>query len=442
MKSWTATPWTPLPGHAPAPTLYDTRLARTEALPEAPAAGLYVCGITPYDATHMGHAATYVAFDLLHRALRDAGQEVTYVQNVTDVDDPLLERAEATGVDWRELAAEQTELFRTDMRALNVLPPAHYIGATEAVEWIVPWVETMLQRGTAYRVPGGPDEHGVPQPDGDVYFDVRAAADTEHDPARWFLGRVSGYTEEQMRPLFAERGGDPQRPGKRDPFDPLLWRVHRDGEPSWDGAALGRGRPGWHIECTVIADRFLGMPYTVQGGGSDLRFPHHEMGAGHAFAVTGQEMALRYAHTGMVGLDGEKMSKSRGNLVLVSTLRQRGEDPRAIRLAILAHHYREDWFWTDELLERSRERLRTWRQALQAAREAELTGPREGEAEADESPARRLLRQVRERLGDDLDAPGALRAVDAWADQALRGEGAGQAGLVRDLIAARLGVAL
>jgi len=247
MKSWTATPWTPLPGHAPAPTLYDTRLARTEALPEAPTAGLYVCGITPYDATHMGHAATYVAFDLLHRALRDAGQEVTYVQNVTDVDDPLLERAEATGVDWRELAAEQTELFRTDMRALNVLPPAHYIGATEAVEWIVPWVETMLQRGTAYRVPGGPDEHGVPQPDGDVYFDVRAAADTEHDPARWFLGRVSGYTDEQMRPLFAERGGDPQRPGKRDPFDPLLWRVHRDGDPSWDGAALGRGPPGWHI---------------------------------------------------------------------------------------------------------------------------------------------------------------------------------------------------
>lgn len=440
MKAWSAPvlPETDVRGTAAVPQLFDTRLDRTVTLPEAESAGLYVCGITPYDATHMGHAATYVAFDLLHRALLDAGQRVVYVQNVTDVDDPLLERAEATGVDWRDLAREQTDLFRADMEALAVLPPEQYIGATESVEWIVPWVQRMLEDGTAYRVPGWTDDEGTVHPDGDVYFDVRAAADRTNDPRRWYLGYVSGYTEEQMAPLFAERGGDPQRPGKRDPFDPLLWRAAREGEPSWEGGDLGPGRPGWHIECTVIAERFLGTPYTIQGGGSDLRFPHHEMGAGHAFAMTGQEMARHYAHTGMVGLDGEKMSKSLGNLVLVSTLRRDGVDPRAIRLAILANHYRTDWSWSDDLLSAAKERLDRWSRALEAARYAE---PSEG-AESDE--ALTVAAGVREALGRDLDAPAALRIVDAWAEDVLHGGPASAAdpAPVSDVVALRLGVTL
>ncbi|MFW6188131.1 MAG: cysteine--1-D-myo-inosityl 2-amino-2-deoxy-alpha-D-glucopyranoside ligase [Actinomycetota bacterium] len=426
MKAWSARPVPDLPGEAPLPVVQDTRLRRRTALPRQDRAGLYVCGITPYDATHMGHAATYVAFDLLHRAWLDAGTPVDYVQNVTDVDDPLLERAEATGVDWRELAAEQTELFRTDMAALNVLPPQHYVGATEAVDDIVPAVERLVARGLAYPVPGSGGE-----PDGDVYFDVEAAgALPAGDDGGWSLGDVSHLSPEQMLPLFAERGGDPQRPGKRHRLDPLLWRAQRPGEPSWDGGSLGAGRPGWHIECSLIALRHLPAPFTVQGGGSDLVFPHHEMGAGHCWALTGRPMARHFLHTGMVGLDGEKMSKSRGNLVLVSQLRAQGVDPAAIRTAILAHRYSEDWSWTDLVLAGAVARVDAWRRALAVA-PAGTAGP--------------LREAVRAALADDLDAPSALACLDAWAAGALTGAGAGSAQdaqQVRELVEARLGVVL
>ena len=435
MKSWSARPVPQLPGTAPVPSVHDTRLRRRVRLPETPRVGLYVCGITPYDATHMGHAATYVAFDLLNRAWRDAGQDVTYVQNVTDVDDPLLERAAATGVDWRELAREQTDLFRADMSALNVVAPEHYVGATESVEWIVPAVESLVERGLAYRVPGTTDAEGVHGPDGDVYFDVHTAGRLRReDPDAWVLGEICGLSREEMLPLFAERGGDPDRPGKRDPLDPLLWRVHRDGEPSWDGGSLGTGRPGWHIECSLISLRFLPAPFTVQGGGSDLTFPHHDMGAGHSYALSGKPMAEHFVHTAMVGLDGEKMSKSKGNLVLVSALRESGVDPAAIRLAILASHYRTDWFWSDELLRQAQHRLAAWRAA--AAR------PLTAGADA-------LLEAVRAALAEDLDAPAALAAMDAWAARntagaAARGAGASREdnSLARELVEARLGVIL
>ncbi|MEF3121818.1 cysteine--1-D-myo-inosityl 2-amino-2-deoxy-alpha-D-glucopyranoside ligase [Kocuria flava] len=420
MRAWSARPVPDLPGEAPLPVVQDTRLRRAVALPRQERASLYVCGITPYDATHMGHAATYVAFDLLHRAWLDAGTPVDYVQNVTDVDDPLLERAAATGADWRELAAEQTELFRTDMAALNVLPPQHYVGATESVAWIVPAVEQLLERGTAYRVPGTGGE-----PDGDVYFDVEAAGGQA-----WTLGEISGLDAEQMLPLFAERGGDPERPGKRHRLDPLLWRAARDGEPSWDGGGLGPGRPGWHIECSLIALHHLPAPFTVQGGGSDLVFPHHEMGAGHCSALTGRPMAEHFLHTGMVGLEGEKMSKSRGNLVLVSRLRAEGVEPAAIRTAILAHRYREDWSWTALGLATAVARLDTWRRAL-------------GVAPA--GSAAPLLERVRAALAEDLDAPAALAALDDWAAAALTGTArasAEDAELVRALVEARLGIVL
>jgi L-cysteine:1D-myo-inositol 2-amino-2-deoxy-alpha-D-glucopyranoside ligase len=409
----------------PALRLFDTTAHGVVSLQADGRQSMYVCGITPYDATHMGHAASYVAFDLLNRAWRDGGQQVSYVQNVTDVDDPLLERATLTGVDWRELAESQIELFRTDMQALNVLPPDHYIGAVEAMPLIVPAIERLLRQGLAYRVNGTPGE-----PDGDVYYDVEAAGKHAVDVDAWTLGAVSGLPEPEMLELFAERGGDPGRAGKRQALDPLLWRVARDGEPSWPGGELGEGRPGWHIECTVIAQEYLPAPFTVQGGGSDLVFPHHEMGAGHAYSLSGVPLAKHFTHAGMVGLDGEKMSKSKGNLVLVSKLRAAGEEPAAIRLAILAHHYRSDWSWTDEGFTDAKQRLDRWRSAL-AATPADSAAP--------------LLEDMRSALGNDLDAPAALAAVDRWADLALAGHAepsAADQALVRDTVDALLGVEL
>ncbi|MCU1572306.1 MAG: L-cysteine:1D-myo-inositol 2-amino-2-deoxy-alpha-D-glucopyranoside ligase [Micrococcaceae bacterium] len=452
MKSWKTRPVPVLPGSMPPLKLQETSSGRLQPLPADRPASLYVCGITPYDATHMGHAATYVAFDLLNRAWRDTGVSVQYVQNVTDVDDPLLERAERDGVDWRDLAAQQTDLFRADMEALNVLPPNSYIGAVEAIEWIVPRIEELVAGGVAYTVPG--DDGG---PAGDVYFSVDAAlapatgAETaSHEAhgadgaaheadgdgvsgnrvdAAWWLGQVSRLSTEDMLPLFAERGGDPDRQGKRNPLDPLLWRVARSGEPSWEGGSLGAGRPGWHIECTVISQRFLPSPFTVQGGGSDLIFPHHEMGAGHAYALQHVPMAEHYAHTGMVGLDGEKMSKSKGNLVLVSRLRADGVEPAAIRLAILAHHYRSDWFWTDAVLAEAQQRLARWRAALSGA--------------ADGSAAS-VITEVRAALAQDLDAPRALAALDRWAAAATAAApgSTSDAALVSDAVEALLGVVL
>ncbi|NYD79852.1 cysteine--1-D-myo-inosityl 2-amino-2-deoxy-alpha-D-glucopyranoside ligase [Arthrobacter cupressi] len=399
MKSWTSRPVPELPGAMPPLRLFDTVKDAVVDIPVRAEQSLYVCGITPYDATHMGHAASYVAFDLLNRAWRDGGQRVAYVQNVTDIDDPLLERATATGVDWRELAASQIELFHTDMAALNVLAPDHYVGAVESIELIVPAVEKLLADGLAYRVDGADGE-----PDGDVYYDVDEAGKRSDSEEAWRLGDVSGLSEADMLPLFAERGGDPARPGKRNALDPLLWRVAREGEPSWPGASLGEGRPGWHIECTVIAREYLPAPFTVQGGGSDLVFPHHEMGAGHAWSIGGVPLARHYAHAGMVGLDGEKMSKSLGNLVLVSRLRAAGEEAPAIRLAILANHYRSDWSWTAEGFAAAKERLALWRAARDAAPAGTVAA---------------LLVRMRGELAEDLNAPGALAAVDEWAALAL-----------------------
>ncbi len=386
------------------------------------AASLYVCGITPYDATHLGHANTYVQFDLLVRYWLACGVQVNYVQNVTDIDDPLLERAEATGADWRELAEEQTELFRQDMAALSVIPPNSYLGAVEMIPAIVEDVERLAELGIAYRVPAE-DADGD-----DYYFDI-AEAESRTD---WRLGSVGGYDRPTMDSLFGERGGDPQRPGKRDRLDPLLWRARREGEPEWDGGALGRGRPGWHIECSVIARRHLPAPFTVQGGGSDLRFPHHEFSAAHATAADGVALAERYMHTGMVGLDGEKMSKSKGNLVLVSQLRARGEDPQAVRTLLLSHHWRTDWSYTDADLALASGRLQRWKQALQRAPEQ---NPGESAEEPDE-----LQYALMSILALDLNAPAALDQLDMWAEGHLAAQTS--RARVRDVVLALLGIDL
>jgi L-cysteine:1D-myo-inositol 2-amino-2-deoxy-alpha-D-glucopyranoside ligase len=390
-------------GRAPVVAIHDTASGRLiQTRPEG-RARLYVCGITPYDATHMGHAATYVAFDLLNRAWRDAGLDVCYVQNVTDVDDPLLERAQQTGADWQQLAEEQTELFRADMEALRSLTPDAYVGAVESIPLAVSLVQRLRERGFVYDV------------DGDLYFSAHA------DP---HFGRVSGLDEQQMVQVFPDRGGDPDRPGKKHPLDWLLWRAARPGEPAWD-SELGRGRPGWHVECSSIALEHLGESFDVQGGGSDLVFPHHEMSASEGRAATGEPFARAYMHAGMVGFEGEKMSKSRGNLVFVSRLRAGGTDPMAIRLALLAHHYRSDWEWTQADLDRAESRLERWRAATRRTSTVE---------------ARDLVADVRRRLADDLDTPAALEAVDAWA-ASTSGDGEG-CGDVCDLLDARLGVLL
>src|SRR6266511_805312 len=353
MDSWSAPDLPSLPGTGRTLAMFDS--ARQGVSPTA-AASMYVCGITPYDATHLGHAATMIAFDLVNRAWRDAGLPVRYVQNVTDIDDPLLERAAHDGEDWVVLGMRETALFREDMEALRILPPTHYVGAVESVPQIAAEVARLLDLGAAYRLDDGTD---------DVYFDVAAAPR---------FGYESNLSRPEMLRLAAERGGGP-------------------------------GRPGWHIECAAIALRLLGPTIEVQGGGNDLLFPHHECSAAHAEVLTGcHPFASHYVHAGMIGLHGEKMSKSKGNLVFVSRLRADRVDPMAVRLALLADHYRTDRQWTDDLLKAGEQRLSRWREAVAAA-----SGP-SGAA---------VLAAVRERLAADLDTPGALAVVDAWVDALL-----------------------
>ena len=409
MRSWPTSDLPTLPVRGPAVALHDTSTGGlVTPRPEGPAR-MYVCGITPYDATHIGHAATYVGFDLLHRAWRNAGLEVLYVQNVTDVDDPLLERATKVGADWVELAERETELFRQDMTALRVLPPTHYVGAVESIPLVIELIQRLQAAGAVYAV------------EDDLYFSVTA------DPA---FGEESGMSREEMLRIFPERGGDPDREGKKDPLDCVVWRGERPDEPAWD-SPFGRGRPGWHIECSAIALDLLGATFDVQGGGSDLVFPHHEMCANEAQVATGQRFAQVYAHAGMVAYDGEKMSKSRGNLVFVSHLRYSDVDPMAIRLSLLRHHYRSDWEWEDAELWASVDTLAQWRRAFALHAGA---------------PAAPVVDEVLAALADDLDAPRACAAIDAWVPATLGDHGMadvsdpGAADAVATLVDAALGI--
>ncbi len=423
MESWRSASVPELPGRAPELRIRDTASGELAVAAAGRAATLYACGITPYDATHIGHAATFIAWDLLVRAWRDSGHEVIYVQNVTDVDDPLLERATRDGEDWRELARREIDLYRADMTALRLLAPASLVGAVEALGIIERFNQLLADHGALYDL------------DGDTYF-ARSS-----DPA---FGTVSGLDPATMIELSADRGGDPARPGKKDPLDALVWLAARPGEPSWD-SELGRGRPGWHVECAAIATEDLGAVFDVQAGGSDLVFPHHELSASHARVAGGggPMFARRFAHAGMVRLDGEKMSKSLGNLVFVSALRSAGIDPMAIRLSVLAHHYRGDWDWTDAGLAAAADRLARWRRAVAVGGgDSAGQGPGPGPGTGPEPAGEAVLAGVRERMADDLDAPGALAIVDRWADAVLTGSAAPGASLVRDLADALLGVAL
>ena len=348
--------------------LYDTARQEVVAFQPGPLVTMYTCGITPYDSTHIGHAATYLAYDVLQRRLRDLGHETRVVRNITDVDDPLLDRARLLGVHYLDLAAAETARFQEDMRVLDVLPSFAEPRATSAIADIRGFIGMVLDVGHAYQAGGA------------VYFDVSTFPR---------FGQVSHLDEATMLALSAERGGNPDDPHKRHPLDFVLWQPSSSGEPSWE-SLWGPGRPGWHIECSTLALRELGTTIDLHGGGSDLVFPHHECEAAQSEAVTGEPFVRHWMHTAMVGLDGIKMSKSLGNLVFVSDLLKEWE-PAAIRLAIVGQHYRHDWDWTGELLPEAAARLVRWRRA----------GPGEGG-----------LDDARAALDDDLDTQGAIRAVD------------------------------
>lgn len=352
--------------------LYDT--AKREVVPFEPASSIvtmYTCGITPYDSTHLGHAATYLTYDVLQRRLRDMGYETRCVRNITDVDDSILPKARELGVHYLDLAASEMARFDADMETLGMLPPWSEPRATSAIADIRGFIGMVLDRGFAYQAGGA------------VYFEVAKFPK---------FGQISGLGREDMLALAKERGGNPDDPNKRDPLDFVLWQPSLEDEPSWE-SMWGPGRPGWHIECSTLALRELGTTIDLHGGGADLIFPHHECEAAQSEAATGEPLVRHWMHQAMVRLDGEKMSKSLGNLVFVSDLTATW-DPRAVRLACLNNHYRFEWEWTDSMIVDAAQRLDTWLAA--------------GTGDAG-------LDTVRERLDDDLDTPGAIAVIDAEA---------------------------
>jgi L-cysteine:1D-myo-inositol 2-amino-2-deoxy-alpha-D-glucopyranoside ligase len=370
---------------------------------------IYICGITPYDATHMGHAATYLTFDLVNRYLRASGKNVSFVENITDIDDPLLERATRDNQDWRELAESQIELFREDMTSLGVLPPNAYRGVIESMDEIISTVEEMIATGKSYIL------------DGDIYLD---------------LNQVDGAIEnlplalDQALKIFEERGGDPARVGKRHALDPLLWKARKGDDPFWE-APFGQGRPGWHIECTAIALKNLpkasSTSITLQAGGSDLIFPHHYMTALQAKALTGVEFASCYSHAGMIGLDGEKMSKSKGNLVFVSKLRQEGVSPALIRIALFTDRYSTDRMWSRELLDDANKLLARLLSAL---------------SRQEVAPTFEVVQEIVNAISDDLNIPKVFELLNSWCLKTEEGEVGGSPGEISRALDTYLGITL
>lgn len=406
MKTWSSVSLPKVSGTGQPPLLIDFASSKKLNPVKENQASIYVCGITPYDSTHMGHAATYVNFDLLKRVWLDSGINVTHIQNVTDIDDPLFERAQKTGVHWQKIADRETKRYADDMVALRVLPPDHYATISEEFNYIVDAVSEMLAMGIAYHL------------DNDIYFDL-----SKTDK----LGDISHFNIDEMKHLFAARGGDPERPNKRNVLDPLLWKSAA-GEDGFE-SKLGKGRPGWHIECVAIARKFANLPLSVKAGGSDLVFPHHDMCHAQCSAWLKKDLASAFLYAGMVYYQGQKMSKSLGNLVFVSDLVSSGADPMAIRLTILSNHYSDEWHWSDDLLKESQDRLDRWREALALETTADSL---------------RLVSQIRTALSEDLNSPKAISAIDEWATQSLAQTGTdfGGAGQVSRAVDSILGIAL
>ena len=368
---------------------------------------IYVCGITPYDSTHLGHAATYLAFDLINRYQSLSGQSLNFVENVTDIDDPLLERAKRDNSNWQQLADTQTQLFKSDMSALRIIPPNDLVKVTESMAIIEDFIKKLDSQGYVYEISG------------DYYFSVEQ-----------FLSGLPVSISKAVK-IFAERGGDPHRQGKKHQLDPLVWSANTEGEPGWE-SSFGFGRPGWHVECTAIACKYLDKDSNnpilhVQGGGSDLIFPHHFMSAQIVKAAYGRDFSQYFVHAAMIGLDGEKMSKSKGNLVFVSKLLSAGVDPMAIRWALLQGHYQKDREWSDNLLSESEVQIATVRRALA---QSEVNDPKE------------LIAGIIADLSNNLDTPSALKRLLLWSEQSINAGSVNQSGLVSRSIDALLGLAL
>ncbi len=358
--------------------LYDTARGQTVPFTAGHEVSMYVCGITPYDATHLGHAATYITYDVLQRRLIDLGHEVRYVRNITDVDDSILAAARRRGVHYLDLAFGEKARFDDDMKSLNTLAPWSEPRATGAIPEIRGLIDSTIAAGHAY-------ESG-----GSVYFDTASVDD---------FGSLARLGADRMRRLADEWGEYPDDPAKRNPLDFVMWRPSGDGEPCWE-SRWGAGRPGWHIECSALAMRELGSTIDIHGGGVDLLYPHHECVRAQCESVTGSPFVRHWVHHAMVHLDGRKMSKSLGNLVFVHELRERTE-PAAIRLALSIHHYRRPWQWTDGLLADAEARLQSWRRAASIAR-----------GTASDRTRQQLLDAVRSRVDSDLDVPGAIGLID------------------------------
>jgi len=412
MNSWADVDLPPISHTFEIPTLkiFDTASQTIKPIDKQDLYRIYVCGITPYDATHLGHAATYLTFDLINRYLRLTGAKVHFVQNITDVDDPLLERAIRDGVDWRELATSQINLFRGDMVNLQIIPPDQYIGVVEAMDLIIQSIQSLVDTGHTYYI------------DSDLYFEVHSDSQ---------FGERSHLMGHEMAEIFSQRGGDPERTGKRNPLDALLWRGHRQGEPSWD-SPFGSGRPGWHIECSAIALAYLtgsmgATSIDIQGGGSDLIFPHHEMSASQCKLITNREFASHYVHAGMIGLDGEKMSKSLGNLVFVSKLIDQGISPSAIRWALMSSHFALDRMWNQAVLDDAIDWISRLRKAL---------------SRVDVAPSTPVIAQIIASLSENLDTPKALNHIKDWIRETEEGAIGGEAGELSRALDTVLGLAL
>ena len=407
MRSWPGLYLPPITANYPQLNLFSTYAAKLVGVNQDLPIDIYVCGITPYDSTHCGHAATYITFDLIHRYLKSAGATVNFIENITDIDDPLLERANRDGQDWHELAENQIDLFRSDMVALHVLPPTSYIGAIESMSEVFKQIAVFQAANLTYEI------------DGDLYLSIAECTGA--------LENLPFSLEESLR-IFKERGGDPDRVGKKHPLDTLLWLKGRPNEPAWE-SPFGAGRPGWHIECAAIALKYAsGNPkftLTIQGGGSDLIFPHHYMSGVQGRNLVNREFAEIYTHTGMIGLAGEKMSKSKGNLVFVSTLLAEGVDPVVIRVNLMQDRYRDDRMWSGTGLARAEEKVLRIRSAL---------------SREEVAPTKPLINEIISALSSDLDTPKVFELVDRWCFDTEAGQSGGSAGEIARAFDALLGL--
>jgi len=407
MNPWPKPHIAPLSGLSfPNLKLMNSKKVMTTIEPATPFK-IYVCGITPYDATHLGHAATYVAFDLINRYQHLAGNRLDFVENITDIDDPLLVRAKRDSINWKVLAENQIDLFLTDMTALRVIPPNNLVTVTSSMKIIEDFITLLDQRGFLYQI------------ENDHYFSVES-----------FLEEMPFSIDEAIK-IFSERGGDPKRAGKRHPLDPVVWMAHQGDDPSWE-SKFGLGRPGWHVECTAIAVHYLDSANVdpiiqIQGGGSDLIFPHHYMSEQIVRAAYGRGFANNYVHSAMIHLDGEKMSKSKGNLVFVSKLLSQGIDPMVIRWALLSGHYQQDRSWSDELLQKSTSEVSLLRSAL---------------AQSEVAETKELIQSIISDLANNLDTPASLNRLIAWAKSSQSSPKVNESGLVSRGIDSLLGLAL